>query len=811
MSLDRSGAIGLPSVTINGPSFFIPDQTDHTDRPVRCHEICWIPVDVRRFSAISEIYAASAASLSQGASGSLAHGCLGEVGLMIDSTTRCAADLEVTSNASSVIAVDQQSASSSFLRTTHLVRQRWLWPILAAGVLAIIGWVVHSRVEASMQEMLADKVETILQADVSAMTTWLRSQERIAKSWAYDPILRKHTDEVLALTRVSGASAESLIGSEPVSDLHHYLFPYMDPLGFGGYLVIDAERVIVASDQVELIGTAAGAAHDPLFDRLFAGEVVVTRPFASRAMLPSDDGASSAGQPVMYAAAPMIDADQNVFAIVCLRIRPGENFSAMLRAARSGRTGETYAFDATGMMISESRFREQLRAIGLIPDLADSSAMLSLEVRDPGVDLTQGNRPEKPRREQPLTRMVQSATSGSSGVDVDGYRDYRGVPVIGAWKWLPEYEFGIATEIDYDEAYQSVAVLRTSFLTLFGLLCASAIAVNISMVTASKLRRAAASASRRARRLGQYHLEEMIGEGGMGEVFRASHAMLQRPTAVKLLKPERSDPLSTARFEREVQLSSRLTHPNTIQIYDYGRTEDDVFYYAMEYLDGITLAELIEREGSLPVGRIIDILLQVCGSLAEAHGTGLIHRDIKPANIMITCRGGIADFVKVLDFGLAKGIGTEASATVTVANAVAGTPLYLSPEATRGSRDLDHRSDIYSLGIVAFEMLCGRPPFQGDSAVEICMQHVSKQPEWPNAAEDDGRDDGLRELIEDCLRKGPEDRPENIELVRQRLLELPHDSDGWNRRCAQDWWSDLAASGSCEPTSPTLTQNPVTA
>ena len=294
-----------------------------------------------------------------------------------------------------------------------------------------------------------------------------------------------------------------------------------------------------------------------------------------------------------------------------------------------------------------------------------------------------------------------------------------------------------------------------------------------------------------ALQLGQYQLKEKIGEGGMGEVYRARHAMLTRPTAVKLLKRDQVSQLALARFEREVQLSSQLTHPNTIQIYDYGRTDEGVFYYAMEYLDGLSLAELIQKHGPLPAGRVLHILSQVCGSLSEAHAIGLIHRDIKPANIMLTCRGGVPDFAKVLDFGLAKDTEAENAMTVTVANAIAGTPLYFSPEATKGANNLDQRSDIYSLGVVAYEMLTGRPPFQGDSPIDICMKHATKQP--PALSENTSQPIAPRldELIMQCLEKAPEERPQTAIELRDRIEEIAAADVTWSNREANDWWKNL--------------------
>jgi tRNA A-37 threonylcarbamoyl transferase component Bud32 len=193
-------------------------------------------------------------------------------------------------------------------------------------------------------------------------------------------------------------------------------------------------------------------------------------------------------------------------------------------------------------------------------------------------------------------------------------------------------------------------------------------------------------------KLGQYTLEQKLGEGGMGVVYRASHAMLRRPTAVKLLLPDRTDKAALARFEREVRRTAMLTHPNTVTVYDYGRTTDGVFYYAMELLEGLTLEQIVEIDGPQPAERVIHLLDQAAASLAEAHDAGLIHRDVKPSNILVVDRGGIADLVKVLDFGLVKdvrpGASSEdtASVALTQEKAITGTPLYMAPESLTSTR-----------------------------------------------------------------------------------------------------------------------------
>ena len=215
-----------------------------------------------------------------------------------------------------------------------------------------------------------------------------------------------------------------------------------------------------------------------------------------------------------------------------------------------------------------------------------------------------------------------------------------------------------------------------------------------------------------ARALGNYGLEEELGSGGMGIVYRATHAVLRRPTAIKLLRPEAASQVNVSRFEREVRLTARLTHPNTIAVYDYGRSPEGLFYYAMEYVDGVDLDLLVENHGPLPPGRIILILEQVAASLAEAHDLGLIHRDVKPANIMIGIRGGIPDMVKVLDFGLVKNVRRDESSLSSVEK-LKGTPHFISPEDILTPADVDGCSDLYALGGVAYYLLTGEHVFEG--------------------------------------------------------------------------------------------------
>lgn len=291
-----------------------------------------------------------------------------------------------------------------------------------------------------------------------------------------------------------------------------------------------------------------------------------------------------------------------------------------------------------------------------------------------------------------------------------------------------------------------------------------------------------------AKQLGQYRLKKLLGAGGMGEVYLAEHQMMKRPCAVKVIRPEKAgDPQVLARFEREVRATAKLSHWNSIEIYDYGRTEDGTFYYVMEFLPGHNLNELIDRTGPLPANRLVYLLRQVCDALAEAHGQGLVHRDIKPANIFCAYRGGIFDVAKILDFGLAKPLSDATDSGLTQEGSITGSPLFMSPEQATSSDSVDARSDIYSLGAVMYYMSTGKAPFHYDSPLKVMIAHASEDPEPPRLLNADLPGE-LEEIILRSLEKRPDDRFQSITDLRDALDRVPVDSD-WTAREAAEWWS----------------------
>ena len=293
-----------------------------------------------------------------------------------------------------------------------------------------------------------------------------------------------------------------------------------------------------------------------------------------------------------------------------------------------------------------------------------------------------------------------------------------------------------------------------------------------------------------ARQLAQYRLGERLGAGGMGEVFRAEHRLLKRPCAIKLIRRDQSgQPLALARFEREVRATAALSHPNTIEVYDYGRTEEGAFYYVMEFLPGLSLAELVERHGPLPPGRAVYLLRQACGALAEAHAAGLVHRDLKPANLFSAHRGGRYDVAKVLDFGLVQSPAAPDDPELSHAGMVQGTPQYMAPEQAAGDRKLDGRCDLYALGAVSYFLLTGRAPFAGLGPVAAMAAHLHK-PVEPPSRHRPGLPADLEAVILRCLAKAPADRYPNADALEAALAACACAAD-WDATHAERWWHEF--------------------
>lgn len=694
-------------------------------------------------------------------------------------------------------------ATAKFLR-----RQLWAWPAIAAVLIGGAGYWVNASIESALREQRAATMTTILKADVEALKEWVRKEEQSAGQLAEHPELGQAARELLAASETRRAEPGRQTAPEAVTKLRRWLAPRLAANGYQGFFLVNSDGLVVASDDDQSQGVQLTDYRREFFEKVMGGRRAVSKPLRARIWLRDAKGELRMGLPTMFAAAPVRDESGRVVAALGFRLSPEGKFSEILQTARAGQTGETYAFDRNGIMLSASRFDDDMKQCGLLVDDPDVQSVLTLQLKDPGANLMDGDRPRARRAEMPLTRPVREAVASGDGFDADGYPDYRGVPTLGAWTWLAEYDFGVVTSVDRDEAFRPVYILRWALGVLLGLLVLAAAALFVAMWYMDRQQQKLRAAVLQAKQLGQYTLEEKLGQGGMGTVYRARHAMLRRPTAVKLLDVANMTDLAVARFEREVQMTSGLTHPNTVAIYDYGRTPEGIFYYAMEFLDGTNLDDLVRRYGPLPEARVVYLLKQVCGALAEAHSAGMVHRDVKPANVFLTRRGGMHDFVKVLDFGLVKVADAAEQSNLTSANAVTGTPLYLSPEGISRPDTVTATADVYALGATAYYLLVGEPVFTGASVMDICMKHVNEEPTPPTTRGVVVSPD-LERLILRCLAKSPDDRPQSAGALLDGLEECRVNGK-WSAAMAAVWWANPPAPrsppvGGVPPSPPTAT------
>lgn len=732
-------------------------------------------------------------------------------------------------------------SGSTWTRRAFLRHRRLLVSAgLAALVIIGIGWWSQDAVKRTLEDRLRSELETALNANVTALELWINGQLRTASLIASDPAVRSPANALLATPLRTNNSPPS--SSQDSS--HAFVSTLDERLGTAGYqaaiLVSTNGQIVASSGRIRLRpGTPVPTDQADIFQRVLTdGRPALMTPFKpgrgprgpGRGPRPNFGSTGPTGPPgptsptsptapagpprgelqVMQALVPVRAEDGTISGILAVIIRPEAEFTRVLSVARPGTSGETFGFDPEGRLLSQSRFDDQLRSLGILTNGPGISSALNVTLRDPGGDLTHGFKPAADPANRPLMRLVSDALTSPAGVSVVPVRDYRGVPVVGAWHWLPDHHFGVVTKIDAAEAFQPLRVLRLIFQVLLLLIALATLTGLVASHLSTVWRRRFNEAQLRARQLGQYTLVEQIGEGAMGVVYRARHALLRRETAIKLLLPDRADEELIRQFEHEVQLTCRLTHPNTIQVFDYGHTTDGIFYYAMELLEGLTLQQLVDLHGAIPQERAIHLLRQAAGSLQEAHLAGLIHRDIKPGNLFLCQRGGMVDTLKVLDFGLVRDASLASPKDASLASRFIGTPLYMAPETIRTHGHGDPQSDLYALGAVAYLLVTGKPVFTADSVDQLWEMHPNTQPVPPSQIAPFPVSTALESLILRCLGKDPAERPVSMAAFIDELIRCPA-ADDWTESRRRDWWQQHPPSrrASTNAAVPTLILQPV--
>ena len=490
--------------------------------------------------------------------------------------------------------------------------------------------------------------------------------------------------------------------------------------------------------------------------------------------LKDENGRVRTGVPTMFVAAPIRDESFQVVGVLALRIRPELEFTRILQLGRVGDSGETYAFDKNGLFVSNSRFDDALILLGLLPDQENSHSILQLLDRDPGGDMTKGHRSTTRRHDLPLTRMAADAIAGNAGVDVEGYRDYRGVKVAGAWKWLPDADMGVATEIEYAEAFRPALDSCNGRSGDCSRCWRSARSRSSSSRSWSpgcgaKPKRPRSKPSKSANTSSSKSSARAAWASSTKAATRCSAAPRRSRCSTSTRSTKARSSASSAKCKSPASSIIRTRWPSTTT----AARPKACSTTRWSILDGIDLQTLVERYGPQPVPRVIHILPQVCGSLYEAHSLGLVHRDIKPANIMLNRRGGEPDVVKVLDFGLVKALDEEKQAGLTQQNSLTGTPLYMSPEAIQLPNSVDARSDLYAVGAVGYFLLTGQPVFQAENVMDLCQQHISGVPMPPSQRVATPIPAALENALLACLEKSRAKRPQTARDLAILLSRCP--------------------------------------
>jgi tRNA A-37 threonylcarbamoyl transferase component Bud32 len=661
-------------------------------------------------------------------------------------------------------------------------RKRTVLAILAAGVSATVltaiavNWSL-GRLEDDLRRDSVAALTQIVDARASALRSWAERQKLLARNVLADPKLLSPVATLADLADDTKGDPGSLRASPSFKQIRDILSATPAEISDQGFNVVSPSGISICNDSDEIIGRQVSAAGASYLRRCSLGEWIISRPYPDRQF--TNGMSPDYSRPRMFVGGPILDDKGKLLAIGGFRFSPNREFFGLLPQSHA----TTLAFDEKGFLLNDCGESKEFRNYGLLDDVpGDRASLMKVRLRDPGGDLTSGYRPATNPDSWMPTLLCRRASEGGRGSSVTEYRDILGRPVLGAWTWLPEWDMGLGAEQQLRSVLAPMRPIRVvSYLFVLLPLGVTAGLLLMSPSFRSLMR------TGRESTFGSYVLERSIGKGGMAEVFLARHEVLKRPAAVKILSNPDPDAAAVARFEREARLACRLGHPNTIQIFDYGETPEGKLYYAMEYVKGVTLAQLMAMESSLPIARVVHLLRQVAGAVEEAHALGLVHRDLKPSNIMVSGKGALGDMVKVLDFGIACA-SSPMTEDFTHSVELVGTPAYIAPERVRAPQSLDPRSDIYSFGAVAFNLLTGRNVFEGQGPAELIYQVMTAPRPSPSQLRGSLVPIPLEQLVRDCLSIEPEHRPADFRQILE-ILDRIATQERWDPEQAREWWN----------------------
>lgn len=672
----------------------------------------------------------------------------------------------------------------STLGTTRL-RKSWLQraiaylPILGLVLLLAVGIVpmimyLSALVERNNRTLVEQKLTKLIDERTLELDRWHLDWRKKLLDIASKPSIQQSAPGAEASNEIQRSIEEALASSATfcIWDKQMHLL----------------SRTPVASDVKEIPGWTPFRCADLM--RASAGELIVRIPVPAQTTLPPPLTSNEA-----TAFCPVKNTAGEVIATLVIQSPViGKSFDDIVAVWNSTNDDsgafDTYVVDCKGHLLSLNRFPEQLRRLNqLLRDRSNNelksnesknvSSIQGILIRDPGKNLLEGEIPDAHPASWQLTQAVRGISESKDGTNSEGYRNYLGQLVVGSWRSRPQDNLGLVIALPRKDAFKFVNDVDQALAVLLGLCTLGTL---IGLVVSWPRRTA-----RRLRSVGPYKIQELLGEGGMGKVYLAEHSLLCRPTAIKILSGEIADLSVLMRFEREVQLASQLTHPNTISIYDFGRNEEGLFYYAMEYIDGGHLGQLVEFDGPLPAGRCIYLIRQLCFALREAHLAGVVHRDIKPQNVMLCDRGGEPDFIKLVDYGLVKAFAPGISDITSQTNVIIGTPRFMAPERLQSPWLADPRVDIYSIGGLLYFMLTAElPPLVTPTGSQEIVQIGVETLDLKHSAIP------FSGLLSQCMSCDPATRPSSISTLLHEL-DLLSVQFPWSREDSENWWKKRGA------------------
>jgi tRNA A-37 threonylcarbamoyl transferase component Bud32 len=625
-------------------------------------------------------------------------------------------------------------------------RQMVLTVIVATVFVLNVGWWAYSTLQQSAQQNIRQWLNAELEARLSRLEIWMELRRSVTARVALAP----ETRELVGLVR-SGLASDS---SESLSA---YIARELGAFQIANYFIVNGDGIPLVNALPDFSLPKDRAFFDETIRDKTSHDAVVTGP------LWINRGGSIEPTIMIVSPIPALDSSTDGFLVAELGLKQGVDG---VLASSPGVLGAPATATGTQEQSVEAHLYD-----------ADARIISS------GV---QGGKafvfPEPVATHQPEAR--------TRVFTLDSYKNQKAQEVVSASTWVSNYMLGLAVEVPEKLAFHSLSTVMRAFALLFLMIIAGGLATLAWSLFALYLERRARSAEATATKLGQYTLELSIGQGGMGEVYKARHAMLRRPVAIKLIRSTEVNEHTLRQFEKEVQSTASLSHPNTIQIYDFGRTNANIFYYVMEYLHGITLRELVRVHGAQPEGRVVHILKQLCDSLSEAHGRGMLHRDIKPANVMLCQLGGMDDVVKVLDFGLVKEVSAEGKPEKDM---FAGTVKVVAPEVAEMPGSESVRSDIFSVGVVGYFLLTGAYLFDERDPQEYLRKVVRIEPVRPSQRLGRAVSIDIEQVILRCLSKDATKRYGSTAELTAALMEC-RDAGSWTYSSSASWWKNQADS-----------------